>query len=154
MNNNIIKIRNNVVIKNDVIVGCLNKEKINWEEILKQYFFEQIKLSENFIRRNYETLDEKHWSLVSHSQTLSENFIQKFQDKVDWDLICEKQTLSEPFIRKFQDKVNWDNISAYQTLSEDFIREFQDKVNWDCISFCQKLSEEFRKEFDHLIVKE
>jgi hypothetical protein len=30
-----------------------------------------------------------------------------FKDKVDWGCISVHQTLSEEFIREFQDKVNW-----------------------------------------------
>ena len=33
------------------------------------------------------------------------------------------QKLSEEFIKKFQDKVDWNNISARQELSEEFIRK-------------------------------
>ena len=55
---------------------------------------------------------------------LSEEFIEKFQDKVNWILISDYQVLSEEFIEKFQDRVNWENISTYQTLSEEFIEKF------------------------------
>ena len=65
----------------------------------------------------------------------------------DWSLLCKNETLSEDFIREFADRVDWAYISYYQTLSEDFIREFADRVNWNGISRCQTLSDEFRKEF-------
>ena len=66
---------------------------------------------------------------------------------VDWNRIIWYQTLSEEFIREFQDRVNWSDISFKQTLSEEFIKEFKDKVYWKWISFCQTLSEEFILEF-------
>ena len=45
------------------------------------------------------------------------------------------QKLSEEFIKKFQYKVNWDYISwKKRNLSEEFIEKFQDKINWDYIS--------------------
>jgi hypothetical protein len=53
---------------------------------------------------------------------------------VNLDYISINQTLSEDFIREFQDRVKWFWISRNQKLSEDFIREFQDRVNWDYIS--------------------
>jgi len=97
-------------------------------------------------------LDEINWVQASCSQTLSENFIRTFKDKVDWDNIsCQQQHLSEDFIREFQDKVNWMYVSAYQTLSEEFIREFQDKVNWVNISEYQTLSEDFIEEFQNKV---
>jgi hypothetical protein len=70
--------------------------------------------------------------------------------KNDWINIFEYQTLSEDFIRQFQDKVDWTGISWKQILSEDFIREFQDKLNWQNIRFNKKLqvSDKFCEEFD------
>ena len=79
----------------------------------------------------YKDVINKHidWNSISTEQ-LSEDFIRKFQDKVDWSLISACQTLSESFIREFQDKVDWNCISSCQVLSENFIREFEDKVDW------------------------
>ena len=37
--------------------------------------------------------------------------------------------LSDDFIRKFQDKLDWDFISGSVPLTENFIEEFQDKIN-------------------------
>ena len=47
-----------------------------------------------------------------------------------WRLISKHQSLSEDFIREFKDRVDWMSISSYQHLSEDFIREFKDRVDW------------------------
>ena len=75
-------------------------------------------------------LNNVDWGWISEHETLSEEFISKFRDKVFWHLISEYQTLSEEFIAKFQDKVDWYWISWSQTLSEEFISKFQDRVNW------------------------
>ena len=48
-------------------------------------------------------------------------------DEVDWLWLSTAQTLSEDFIREFQNKVYWEWISRYQTLSKKFILEFLDK---------------------------
>ena len=101
-------------------------------------------LSEKFIDKFQNKLN---WYWLSCSQPLSEEFIEKYQDKVDWDNISANQLLSESFIEKFQDKVSWVIISKYQILSEPFIEKFQDKVDWDYISVYQKLSEEFIEKF-------
>jgi hypothetical protein len=77
---------------------------------------------------------------------MSKSFIEIDTD-TDWEKLCSKQTLSEDFIREFKDKVNWECISYHQTLSEDFIREFKDKVYWPGISCYQILSEDFIREF-------
>ena len=101
-------------------------------------------LTEDFIQ---EFKDKVDWFSISRYPHLSEDFIRKFADKVDWYYISAYQSLSEDFIREFQDRVAWDWIVKYQPLSEDFIREFKDKVNWNYISANQHLSENFIREF-------
>ena len=76
--------------------------------------------------------------------------LEKYYDPdFDWNNLdfYRNNTLTEDFIRKFQNDVNWDCISSCQKLSEDFIREFKNKVNWWYVSKYQKLSEEFKEEF-------
>jgi len=103
------------------------------------------RLSEEFIE---EFQDKVYWNDISYYQQLSEDFIKEFKDKVYWNCISYSQKLSERFIKEFQDKVNWAYISKYQKLSEDFIKEFKNKVDWGYISEYQKLSENFRKVFN------
>ena len=42
--------------------------------------------------------------------------------------ISQYQTLSEDFIREFKDKVDWIKMSEHKKISGSFIREFQNKV--------------------------
>ena len=105
-------------------------------------------LPEDFIQ---EFKDKVDWICISRYSHLSEDFIRKFADRVDWFYISAYQYLSEDFIREFKDWVVWDNISASQHLSEDFIREFAYKVDWYWISRCQRLSEEFIREFKNRV---
>ena len=101
-------------------------------------------LTEDFIQ---EFKDKVDWFSISRYPHLSEDFIRKFADRVDWYCISAYQYLSENFIREFADRVAWGWIVKYQQLSEDFIREFKDKVNWYYISAYQHLSEDFIREF-------
>ena len=101
-------------------------------------------LTEDFIQ---EFKDKVDWFCISRYSHLSEDFIRKFADRVDWYYISAYQHLSENFIREFADRVAWDWIVKYQPLSEEFIREFKDKVNWNYISANQHLSENFIREF-------
>ena len=87
--------------------------------------------------------DESSWWNISAYDELSEEFIEKYADRVDWDCISKYQKLSEQFIERHKDKVNWYYISMYQELSEKFIEKHEDKVNWYYISMRQKLSESF-----------
>jgi hypothetical protein len=98
------------------------------------------KLSEEFIEKFQ---DKIGWWQISINQTLSESFIEKYQDKVDWNNISYCQQLSESFIERCQNKVDYNFISTYQKLSEEFIEKFQDKVNWDRISRFQNLPKTF-----------
>ena len=57
-----------------------------------------------------------------------------------WDIISINQKLSEEFIEKYQDKLNWSSISLFQDLSWDFIQKFNKKIilknlsNNDCLN--------------------
>ena len=101
-----------------------------------------LKRANEILGTNYD-----NWARLSLCESLTEDFIQEFKDKVDWICISRYPHLSEDFIRKFADRVEWYYISAYQYLSENFIREFADKVGWYWISRCQQLSEDFIREF-------
>jgi hypothetical protein len=61
-------------------------------------------------------------------QKLSEEFIEKFEDKVDWYWISFSQKLSEQFIEKYKDKVNWRLVNKYQELYPEFVAKHIDKI--------------------------
>lgn len=88
------------------------------------------------------------WIRVSESKSLSEEFIEEFEDKICWGYIC-LYNLSEKFIEKHIDRLNWGSISFYCKLSESFIRKFNHKMDWQSIAMNQELSEEFIWEFKH-----
>ena len=94
-----------------------NKIKII-EEIhnIKKFFYENIN---NFV---------VDWFYISKHQKLSEEFIEKYIDKVNWDCISINQKLSEEFIEKYIDKVNWHYISQFEILSKSFIKKHYDKI--------------------------
>jgi len=101
-------------------------------------------LTEEFIEKYS---DKVYWDFISQCQNLSEEFIEKYSDKFDWYYISIYQKLSEKFIEKYSDKVYWDYISINQKLSEEFIEKHSDKVFWNNISINQKLSEKFIEKF-------
>ena len=105
-----------------------------------------LKRANEILGANYDS-----WARLSLCESLTEDFIQEFKDKVDWICISRYSHLSEDFIRKFADRVDWFYISAYQYLSEDFIREFADRVTWDWLVKYQHLSEDFIREFKYKV---
>ena len=48
---------------------------------------------------NNEELNNLNWKDISSYQILSEEFIDKYQNKIDWDYIAENKNLS-PLLRK------------------------------------------------------
>ncbi len=61
---------------------------------------------EKDVNKNVNLLIKKDcWIFISMYQKLSEEFIEKYKDKVDWCWISLHQKLSEKFIEKYQDKV-------------------------------------------------
>ena len=128
-------------INKELETNFCSMAEVNWTEISQS--FKGI-LSEEFIDRFNDKVD---WRLISRNQALSEPFIEKYNDKVDWRLISRNQALSEPFIEKYKDKVVWSSISRNQALSEPFIEKYKDKVDWYYISTYQKLSESFIEKY-------
>ncbi len=107
------------------------------------------KLSEEFLETHRERL---YWENVFLYQDLPDGFIRRHINKIkNWKAVCSRQTLTEDFIEEFADKVDWHEISINQTLSEDFIRKFALKVDWDCISMCQIMSEDFVREMHQFV---
>ena len=135
----VIEATNKVINKGNKSVT--NKIKI-LEEItdIEKFFDENIN---NFV---------VDWYFISIYQKLSEEFIEKYCNKVYWYYISVHQTLSEEFIEKYKDKVEWYYISIYQKLSESFIEKHKDKIYWNCILLFQKLSEEFIKKYKDKLI--
>ena len=103
-----------------------------------------------YFRKNWKNIKEEdinfteeEWLNISSYQYLSEDFIERYQDKVDWYSISYFQVLSEEFIEKHKKRVYWSGISRYQSLSEEFIEKYKHLINWPCVSKYQLLSEEF-----------
>ncbi len=98
----------------------------------------------------YKCNKDINWNFISFAFPLMEDFIERFQDKVNWDNIFQYQKLTEEFIEKQIKRPRgtlffeyWDIIIKYQKLSESFIERHKDNLNWYAISKFQKLSEEF-----------
>lgn len=118
-----------------------NKEKI---ELLSKIINNN--LSEEYIENNKDKLS---WGLISLYQVLSEDLINKYEDRINFDNLSnnKKISLSESFIEKYKDRLNWTFISAYQVLSESFIEKHIDKIDWNGISNYQKLSKRFIEKY-------
>jgi hypothetical protein len=75
-----------------------------------------------------------------------EDFINNIMPQINinelecWDIISINQKLSEEFIEKYQDKINWASVSLFQELSWEFLQKFSKKIilknlsNNDCLN--------------------
>ena len=92
------------------------------------------------------TFSQEHWTVISKHQKLSEDFIEKFADKLYWYHISQYQTLSEDLIEKLQNKVKWeDRIPKYQKLSYNFILKHLDKMSANCLFKNPKILQETKE---------
>jgi phosphoribosylanthranilate isomerase len=128
---------------------CLWDSVEDWDRYDWRRVSVQVRLSEEFIDK---FSNKVRWDYISKHQTLSEAFIEKYHNKVNWTWISGYQKLSEAFIDKYHNKVNWYWISRYQTLSEALIEKYHDKAIWKSIWECQKLSRDFKKRFVYKLI--
>lgn len=122
-------------------------------------------LPEWFIEKYENLMSRNDWQVLSyHYKNFSEQFIEKFMDKLEMGYIIQSSKLSEKFLRKhltdFSDNnsgkidlinVWWSWISHYQNLSEDFMREFKKYLDWEEILNCQKISCNFIREIPNVM---
>lgn len=109
-------------------------DDINVTDILEAWHFN---LSEEFIERLLSLVDNDYiWFDIFEYHKLSENFIRKYVEQYDndiWSVISKYQTLSEDFIIEFKDKVDWYDISGKQKFSEEFALKFHNELDWSLI---------------------
>lgn len=107
----------------------------------KTHLFQYQHLSEDFIIDHVKS--KKDWKrFVSISKDLSEEFIEKYKDKISWDAICIHQNLSMNFMRKHWKYLNWEEVCIFQKLSKKFMKEFEAQLVWSEVILNQTLSKE------------
>ena len=100
--------------------------------------------SEEFIEDHLKELDKGCcWGEVAAFQRLSEEFIDRYADRLDWSLLFQFQKLSEEFLERNVDRLCWAVLCADQDLSEAFMDKHADKLDWVVVSRYQKMSDEF-----------
>lgn len=106
------------------------------------------------------------WRAISKNPNLSEDFIERYTDKLDWasvmqwkqfqgDLLLDKigkvpfevisryQKLTPEFIDDHADVLDWYSLCEYQDLTEELMEKHVDKLNWGQVSLYQKMSPHF-----------
>ena len=59
---------------------------------------------------------------------MSDDFFEKYGDKVKWERVSKIKSLSDSFIRKFKDKLYWETLCVYSKMSDSIILEFVDRI--------------------------
>lgn len=172
------------------------KEFVDWKKL------SHAGLSEDFVLANSDSLDvnrlfknkiyfslidrfagkmnRESWVLVSESDNIPYEILDKYPDKLDWSKICSrfnktvitsellervchyfnkkawielcyKQALSETFIEKYFDNLTPYNVSSGQKLSPELIEKFLDELDWMVMPYKQTLSENIIKKKKHVI---
>lgn len=74
-------------------------------------------------------INEEHsecWNIISINQQLSEEFIEKYQDKIIWASVSLFQDLSWEFLQKFSKKIILKNLSENDCLNDKLIKLIKD----------------------------
>lgn len=115
---------------------------INWDYIFRYYT-----LKEDFIRELSPFISSPGWVEMSSHQTLSEEFMDEFKNRLDWRKISRFQELSEDFIEKHKDHLDWSGVCLNQVLSPGFMDKHEEKVDMNIVSSCQYLPPWFLKKY-------
>lgn len=102
-----------------------------WYEVTLHGIHESI--IETFIHK----MDIFSWKNVAYFSQLSENFILKYEDKLEISTLFRSQQMSEPLMEYLLQKITdqyeleeiWSHISLNQCLSLDFIQKYSNKLN-------------------------
>jgi hypothetical protein len=68
---------------------------------------------------------------ASYFQTLSEDFIREFKEKVDWGCISAKQNLSNDFLLEFGSKIKWNTYFSHQEADFSIMEEFISQTDYE-----------------------
>jgi hypothetical protein len=117
---------------NDTFILIFQKENI-WDNIgwMDQVSIECLWNFKNLITNNgwFSIIEHKQLSIDN-----IEDFINNIMPQLNinelecWDIISINQKLSEEFIEKYQDKIIWGSISLFQELSWNIIKKFSKKI--------------------------
>lgn len=95
------------------------RQNIDWKDLLEEKQF-----SDQFLNRNLDYflwLNKKDkglciWKTLSYFQHLSDDFIQKYKNKLDWGLMSASQPFSENIMLKYMDKIDWEETVQNKEL--------------------------------------
>jgi len=118
---------NNYLGKGKEKSGLDKCSKEDWTYILKNNpdlsddFLDKIILEFNF---------NVSFVLISLTQNMTYDFMEKYKDDLHWNIILKRIQLSEDLLEKFKDYLDFNTICHFQTVSESFLERNKGKINW------------------------
>lgn len=84
--------------------------------------------------------------LMNIKSKLSNEFIDKYADKLNWYGMIMYQEVSEEILAKYHKQVDWEYASKYANLSEKFIRAHEDDIYFSDLPIGNK-SDKFLEDY-------
>ncbi len=107
--------------------------QVDWHQVLQaiksRFTSSFVQYSAAFLEKYMYLFKKRHWKQISKTQALSEDFIRKYQDKLDWKFISRYQKLSEDLLNDFEALLHWPYIEKYQSLSPKLRRQFAHRLS-------------------------
>lgn len=105
-----------------------------WLSIIEHKELEEDKLNEfiNDILPSLNIKESEIWNIICTNQKLSEEFMEKYEDKIDWHCISLFQDLSWEFIKKYSKNISLDKLSNNDCYDDKLIKLIE--VNKDIFS--------------------
>lgn len=118
-------------------LNCLNQDHISERFILDN--IERIQLTTiNFYRKFSESALDKHFDRLFNAKCLyndlSDEFIEKYADKIGYNSLAITQNLSEAFVDKHIMKFNVDTLCSYHLFSKKLVLKHIDYLNLKLIA--------------------
>lgn len=95
------------------------RNEVNWKELLTHKQFTAQFINRNldyFIWLNKQYRSLSLWKTLSYYQNLNDQFIEKYEKKLDWELMSASQPFSEHIMLKYIDKINWEEAIQNKDL--------------------------------------
>lgn len=151
---------------------------INWVNFLNTHKVSisvLTSVSEYIISCNTDYSKEEFWVVVSSTQTLNFDYINRYSyyldmslvcrnmhlpeslleqnyNKIDKDVLVETQILSIDFLERHIDDLDCDLIIKYQDITDEFVSEHLEKIDLYEIFISDKISETFKKEYQEELI--
>lgn len=115
------------------------KKHLEWRQIIENYNEDWAEISKDkdltpdFIKCFRDKINLLHnYTQNRFAYDLEEYPDVEYSDMVKWLMISINKNISEEFIEKHQEKIQWEYIRIRKDLSDEFIAKFLDKLQCGC----------------------